>query len=398
MANQTSHQELKLNKFEISSTAKLLLGAALLIGLATFIFGFVKNPERMWPAYLTAFFYFASIASAGMFFVAFNYAANAGWSASIRRFAEGLTGFFPYMLGGAIVLIAGFKYLYAWGTPETLHALGGGKPAYLAPGFVITRLIIFGVGSLLFAKKIVGNSVKQDTNGDQELTRSNAAFSVGYIAFFAISFSLFSLDLLMSLLPTWYSTIFGVYCFAGALQATFAVIAIMIVILKNSKWISGYVTEEHQHDIGKYLKGFSVFWAYIAFSQFMLIWYANIPEETEFYIMRSLNGWMPISFAVLIFRFVVPFLVLLPRSSKRTDSILVGISVMVLVMHYLDVYWMVYPNFFEGIPQFGLWEVGMLLFFGAIFIGSLLQFMSKNNLVAVKDPRMHEALSHHVTY
>jgi hypothetical protein len=398
MANHSSHQELKLNKFQISSTLKIVLGAALLIGLLTFVLGFIKNPEHMWPAYLTAFFFFASIASSGMFFVAFNYAANAGWSASIRRFGEALTGFFPYMLGGAIVLVAGFKYLYVWGTPEGLHSLGGGKPTYLAPAFVIARLLIFGLGSLLFAKKIVGNSIKQDVSGDQQLTRSNAAFSVGYIAFFALSFSLFSLDLLMSLLPTWYSTIFGVYCFAGGLQAAFAVLAIMIVILKNSKWIGGYVTEEHQHDVGKYLKGFSVFWAYIAFSQFMLIWYANIPEETEYYIMRSLNGWMPISFAVLIFRFVVPFLVLLPRGSKRNDSILVGTSVIVLLMHYLDIYWMVYPNFFEGIPQFGLWEIGMLLFFGAIFLGSVFQFMSKNNLVAIKDPRMHEALNHHVTY
>jgi hypothetical protein len=398
MANHSSHQELKISKFEISSTMKIVLGAALLIGLATFVYGFLKDPDHMWPAYLTSFFFYASIASSGMFFVAFNYAANAGWSVSIRRFAEALTGFFPYMLGGAIVLIAGFKYLYAWGTPEGLHSLGGGKPTYLAPAFVIARLLIFGIGSWLFAKKIVGNSVKQDSSGDHQLTKSNAAFSVGYILFFALSFSLFSLDLLMSLLPTWYSTIFGVYCFAGGLQAAFAVIAIMIVILKNSKWISGYVNDEHQHDVGKYLKGFSVFWAYIAFSQFMLIWYANIPEETEYYIMRSLNGWMPISFAVLIFRFVVPFLVLLPRASKRSDSIMVGTSVMVLLMHYLDVYWMVYPNFFEGIPKFGLWEVGMLLFFGAIFIGSVLLFMAKNNLVAIKDPRMHEALNHHVTY
>jgi len=197
MANN-SHQELKLSKFEISWTIKIILAAAFLIGLATFIFGFVKNPERMWPAYLTSFFFFASIASSAMFFVAFNYAANAGWSVSIRRFSEALTGFFPYMLGAALVLIAGFKYLYAWGNPETLHALGGGKPIYLAPGFVIARLIIFGLGSILFAKKIVGNSVKQDTSGDHQLTKSNAAFSVGYILFFAISFSLFSLDLLMS--------------------------------------------------------------------------------------------------------------------------------------------------------------------------------------------------------
>ncbi|MCC2678143.1 MAG: putative molybdopterin oxidoreductase [Pseudobdellovibrio sp.] len=398
MGTHSSHQELKLNKFELSSTLKGILGAALLIGLATFIFGFVKNPDRMWPAYLTAFFYFASIASTGMFFVAFNHAANAGWSASIRRFAEAMSAFFPYMLGGGLLLFVGIKYLYAWGVPETYHTLTGGKQTYLAPGFVLARMIIFGLGSIFFAKKIVGNSLKQDTTGDHQLTKNNLSLSVGYIAFFAIFFSLFSIDLLMSLLPTWYSTIYGVYCFAAGLQATFAFLSIVIVVMKNSKWISGYVTEEHQHDVGKYLKGFSVFWAYIAFSQFMLIWYANIPEETEFYIMRSLNGWMPVSFALLIFRFIVPFLVLLPRGSKRTDSILVGISALVLVMHYVDIYWLVYPNFFDGIPQFGLWEVGMFLFFAAIFLGSMFQFMSKNNLVAIKDPRLHEALKHHVTY
>lgn len=398
MGTHSSHQELKLSKFEISSTLKMILGSALLIGLATFAFGLFKNPDRMWPAYLTAFFYFASIASTGMFFVAFNHAANAGWSASIRRFAEAMTGFFPYMLVGGLLLFAGVKYLYAWGVPETFHTLGGGKQIYLAPGFVFARLLIFGLGSWFFASKIVGNSLKQDVTGDHELTKRNLPLSVGYIAFFAIFFSLFSLDLLMSLLPTWYSTIYGVYCFAAGLQATFAFLSIVVVVMKNSKLVSGYVTEEHQHDIGKFLKGFSVFWAYIAFSQFMLIWYANIPEETEFYIMRSLNGWMPISFALLIFRFIVPFLVLLPRGSKRSDSILVGTSALVLLMHYVDIYWLVYPNFFEGIPQFGLWEVGMFLLFAAIFLGSLFQFLAKNNLVAIKDPRLHEALKHHVTY
>jgi hypothetical protein len=393
-----AHQELKVNKFELSPAIKGIVFGAIGIGLAAFLFGFFKNPERMWPAYLTAFFYFASIASAGMFFVAFNYAANAGWSSSIRRFAEAMTSFFPYMLVSALVMILGFKYLYAWGTPETLHALTGGKPIYLAPWFVVSRVVIFGLGSWYFAKKIVGNSVKQDSTGDHQLTKNNLPLSIGYIAFFAIFFSLFSFDLLMSLLPTWYSTIYGIYCFAGGLQAAFALLAIIVVLMKDSKWISGYVNVEHQHDVGKFLKGFSVFWAYIAFSQFMLIWYANIPEETEFYIMRSLNGWMPISFAVLIFRFAVPFLVLLPRSSKRTDSILVGISALVLFMHYVDVYWLVYPNFFDGVPMFGLWEIGLFLLFAGLFFLGLLTFMSKNSLVAVKDPRIHEALKHHVTY
>ena len=202
----------------------------------------------------------------------------------------------------------------------------------------------------------------------------------------------------MSLLPSWYSTIFGIYTFAGMFQSTMALMAIIIVWLKKSKWVSGYITVEHQHDIGKFLKAFTIFWAYIAFSQFMLIWYANIPEETEFYLMRSHSGWLAVSLALLIFRFWVPFLALLPRDAKRNDMNLVAVSVLVLVMQYVDLYWLVYPNFFDGAPQFGFMEISIFLGFSGLFLVALTGFMSKYNLVAVKDPRLHEALNHHVTY
>ena len=129
----------------------------------------------------------------------------------------------------------------------------------------------------------------------------------------------------------------------------------------------------------------------------MLIWYANIPEETEFYLMRSHSGWLMVSFGLLIFRFIVPFLVLLPREAKRNDANLVGISILVLVMQYVDIYWLVYPNFFEGSPKFGFLEIALFVGFAGVFLKLLTGFMSKNNLVAIKDPRMHEALNHHVT-
>lgn len=393
-----AHQELKVTKFKAPQALMSATYSFIVIGIITLAIGVFKNPERLWTSYLTAFFYFACLACGAMFFIAFNHAAKAGWSASIRRLAEAMTSYFPIMLVSGLVLILGFKYLYAWGTPEKLHELSHSKQIYLAPWFVITRLVIFGLGSIVFGKLIVGNSLKQDQSGDHALTHKNLSLSIGYIAFFAIFFTLFSIDLMMSLLPTWYSTIYGLYCFAGAIQSVMAVLAIMIVWMRNSPWISGFVTEEHQHDIGKFLKGFTVFWAYIAFSQFMLIWYANIPEETEFYIIRSLNGWMPVSFALLIFRFIVPFLVLLPRGNKRNNFILVGISVLVLVMQYIDLYWLVYPNFNDGVPKFGGWEIGMFLGFAGLFLMTMIQFMTKNSLVAVNDPRLHEAVKHHVTY
>lgn len=397
MATQHA-QELKITKFEAPQALKSAIYSFIVLGIITLAVGFYKNPERVWTSYLTAFFYFASLACGAMFFIAVNYAAKAGWSATIRRFAEAMTSYFSAMLVATLVLILGFKYLYTWAVPETYHQLAHAKQIYLAPWFVTVRILFFGLGSWFFAKLIVGNSLKQDQTGDHALTHKNLSISIAYIAFFAIFFSLFSIDLLMSLLPTWYSTIFGIYCFAGAIQATMAFLAIVIVWMRNSPWISGYVTEEHQHDIGKFLKGFTVFWAYIAFSQFMLIWYANIPEETEFYIIRSLNGWMPVSFALLIFRFIVPFLALLPRSSKRNNNILVGVSLLVLAMQYVDIYWLIYPNFYDGVPKFGFWEVGMFLGFAGLFFKTMSRFMAKNSLVAVKDPRIHEALKHHVTY
>jgi len=393
-----AHQVLKVTAFKAPQTLMSAIYTFIIIGIITFALGVFKNPERLWTSYLTAFFFFASLACGALFFIAVNYTAKAGWSASIRRLAEAMTSYFPVMLLSSLVLILGFKYLYAWGTPATMQHLAHSKQIYLAPWFVITRLVIFGLGSLYFAKLIVGNSLKQDQSGDHALTYKNITYSIGYIAFFAIFFTMFSIDMMMSLLPTWYSTIYGLYCFAAAIQATMAFLAIVIVWMRSSPWISGYITEEHQHDIGKFLKGFTVFWAYIAFSQFMLIWYANIPEETEFYIIRSLNGWMPVSFALLIFRFIVPFLALLPRASKRSNSILIPISILVLVMQYVDLYWLVYPNFNDGVPKFGFWEVGIFLGFAGLFLLTMTQFMTKNSLVAVNDPRMHEAVKHHVTY
>lgn len=398
MASTNQSSELKLLKFETPQVLKAAMFGFLFVGLVTFVLGLMKNPERMWTSYLTAFFFFASLTVGAMFFIAFSYAANAGWSASIRRLAEALTSYFPVMLIMTIILFLGFKKLYLWADPAQLAEMGSGRMIYLNPIFVTIRLIVFSVGCLVFRSLIVGNSIKQDQSGDHQLTFKNASYSIGFIAFFAIFFTMYSFDLMMSLLPTWYSTIFGIYCFAGAVQAAMALLAIVIVWMRNSKFTNGYITEEHQHDVGKYIKGFTVFWAYIAFSQFMLIWYANIPEETEFYIMRSLNGWMAVSFALLIFRFIVPFLVLLPRGAKRNNSILVSTSILVLVMQYVDIYWLVYPNFFDGEPQFGLWEIGIFLGFAGLFIMTMIQFMKKHNLVAIKEPRLHEALNHHVTY
>ncbi len=401
MAQSHGHdQDLYLGKFTLPGWLKITPYICLAIGLVTFGLGLVQNAPRAWAAFLTAFFFFACLGIGGLFFSAIHHVAKAGWSVTVRRLAEGMTSFLPVMAGGCVVLLLGASVLYPWADAEKVAAshLLQLKTAYLNTPFFAVRLLIFCGGLLLFKKLLVGGSLRQDLTGDENITHKAVGQGIAFVLFFAIFFSLFSVDLLMSLLPTWYSTIFGVYCFAGLFQSSMAFICIFIVCLRRSGLVRGYITQEHQHDVAKYMKAFTVFWAYIAFSQFMLIWYANIPEETEFYIMRSQHGWLAISLALLFFRFIFPFIALLPRGVKRNDGALVGVSVLVLVMQYIDIYWMVYPNFFGGHLVFGLWEIGLFIGFAGLFLLTLFRFFERHNLVPIKDPRLHEALAHHVTY
>lgn len=398
---ETSHQtQLHIQKFEPSQRLKTAAIAFIGIGVIGFLVGLMKNQDRLWTSYLVAFFFVSCLGLGGLFFTSIQHIAKAGWSTSIRRIAEGMTSFIPVMIVGSLLLLVGLKKLYPWANADVVAAnpIVAAKAAYLNVPFLIVRLLVFGVGMFLFAQKIVGNSLKQDRSGDQALTEQNVGWSIAWVLFFALSFSLFTVDLLMSLLPTWYSTIFGIYCFAGLFQSSLAFLILMLLYFRKQGVVQGYYTDDHIHDVAKFLKGFTVFWAYIAFSQYMLIWYANIPEETEFYLMRAQGGWMAISLSLLFFKFIVPFLALLPRGQKRDPQQLLWICGLILVMQYIDVYWLVYPNFFEGHVTFGFYEVAMLLLFLGIFLMTMIRFFQKNNMVAIKDPRLHEALHHHVTY
>lgn len=396
----SNHEALHVEKFQAPQGLKTLAFALMALGALTFGVGMKMNPDRVWTSYLAAFFFFSCLGLGGLFFTAIQHVAKAGWSVGVRRYAEAMTSFIPFILVFGLLLLLGAKHLYSWTNPEVLEASPAikAKTAYLNMGFMTIRLVVFAGAMMLFKWFIVGNSLNQDKSGDHSLTLKNVGLSIAFILVFAVGFSLFSVDFIMSLLPTWASTIFGVYCFAGLFQATFAALTIMIVVIKRAGLVKGYVTEEHQHDIAKFMKGFTVFWAYIAFSQFMLMWYANIPEETEYYLMRSANGWWMISFLLLALRFIVPFLTLLPRGNKRNDATVVGVAVLILIMQYVDIYWLIYPNFNGGHMAFGFWEIGMFAGFAGLFLYGIISFFTKFSMIPLKDPRLHEATSHHVAY
>jgi hypothetical protein len=200
----------------------------------------------------------------------------------------------------------------------------------------------------------------------------------------------------MSLDPHWFSTMFGVYTFAGLFQSTIAMMSIFAVWLKRRGFTTGFFNENHLHDLGKLLFAFTVFYAYIGFSQFMLIWYANVPEETFFYLERGHGSWMGVSLSLLVFKFIVPFLLLLPRAAKRDEGHMIRVASLILVMQFVDIYWLVSPVFNKAGANVPVWGIGIFIGFLGLFVWSVTRFFEKNNIVPIKDPRLHETLSHHI--
>ncbi len=370
------------------------------LGIISFVALLFMNKERAWHAYLTSYFYFTSLALGGLFFAAIQHISKAGWSVNIRRLSESMSAFLPVALVGGLVLLFGASTLYIWMDQSVVsqdHLLQH-KSGYLNfPFFIIRLLVFFGIW-MFFYKKIVGMSVKQDESGEVSLTHKLTAYSIAFILLFALSYSLFSIDLLMSLEPHWFSTIFGVYAFSGLFQSSLAFLILLVIFCMKKGLLKGFVDENHLHDLGKFLFAFTVFWAYIAYSQFMLIWYANLPEETVFFMHRIKGGWMYVSTALILFKFVVPFVALLPQRAKRNPTHLAAVSILILIMQYVDFYWLVYPNHDDHHVIFNLPELLIWLGFGGAFLLTTINFLGKNSIIPRKDPRQHESNHHHVVY
>ncbi len=370
------------------------------LGAVCFFVGLRLDPQRAWLAYLVGFFYVTSLSLGGLFFVALQYVVKAGWSVNLRRFAEAFASFVPWGLVLGVVLLLGVDEIYSWANeayvakdPVLQH-----KAAYLNKGFFAVRLVVFFGLWVLFARVLTFLDLRQERLKQSEWPRL-VRWGVAGVLVFALSYTLFSMDLLMSLEPHWFSTIFGVYCFAGLFQSTMAALVLGVFCAYRCGVLDrSLVSDEHLHDLGKFMFAFTVFWAYIAFSQYMLIWYANLPEETIFYVPRSQASWAWVSLGLLVFRFVVPFLVLLPRGSKRCPLTLGAMSVLVLVMQYVDLYWLAYPSVkaFQKGAVFGVYEVGVALGFVAVFLFAVVGFLKRHALTPQWDPLLQESSTHHV--
>lgn len=383
--------------FKFSATLKAIMGLFVIVGVATFTMAAMKNPERAWPNFLINFFFFLFLSLSGAFFTALQHVTNAYWSVTIRRLSEALMSYLPVALVLGLVLFSGRHYLYEWTHAEALthDAALGLKSAYLNNTFFAIRFFGIFLIWIFLGFKIRKNSLDQDQNGDHRYTLANIKLSTLFLVLFGVTSTLMSYDIIMSLEPHWFSTMFGVYCFAGLFYSGLAMLAWLIFLgRKQGVFTEQQVNDNHIHDIGKLMFGFTVFWAYIMFSQLMLIWYANIPEETVYFIRRFHGGWMKYFWALFAIHFLVPFFGLLPRAAKRCRSYLAKMAMLMLFAQWFDVYYLVMPVFAKEGPVFGWIEVGTFLGFLGLFVSSVGRFLEKNPAIPQKDPRILQCIHH----
>lgn len=341
-------------KFQLSADARwwtlpLGLGVA---ALAVALVGLGADTTRFWYAYLIGWVFCVSIAIGALFFVMIQHITKAQWSVTVRRVPELMIANFPVLaVLGLPILLFGMHDLFHWTHADLYDPNGGhydpildGKRGYLNTPFFVVRYILYFLLFSILGSKLYTLSVRQDTEKSADLTRKQRWWSGLGIPLSAVATAFFGYDYLMSLDPHWFSTMFGVYFFAGGWLASLCLMALLVMVFRRSGVASMEMTKEHIQDIGKFMFAFVVFWTYIAFSQYMLIWYGNLPEETQWFADRFTNGWGTVSWFLLIGHFVFPFFALLPRISKRVLPFLGFMAVWLLVMHWVDLMWLSIPT------------------------------------------------------
>ena len=378
----------------------LMLGsfAVGIAGLSLTLLGGLASPRPALLAYLIAFVYWLGLAVGTTTLVLANHAAGARWNVTVRRLGESIGATVPIFALLFIPLVLGARHIWFWVAPEMpvskeMLALLAHKRIYLnMTAFTLRAVVYFAIWCGI-AWRLRALSLEQDESGDPALTLALRRLSAPGLLFFVLTMTFASFDWLMSLQPTWYSTIFGLYIHAGAFVCSLALICLIVTGLRSSDEPWGrLITVDHQHNLAKLLLAFTAFWAYMAFSQYMLIWVGNLPEELQWIVSRSRGVWRPVGQLILFGQFLIPFFILLSRKVKRTTGRLAALSVWFLFIHYVDLYWVVMPA--SGLDQLGLHWTHFTAFFGigGVSVAAAVFLMRGVRPVPVKDPFLEDSL------
>jgi hypothetical protein len=368
-----------------------------IIGIAGCVVGFFVDRGHFFHSYLTAYAFWLTIGLGGLFFTMLHHLTNATWSIVLRRISENVMMTLPLLAILFIPIIAGIGELYHWSHHDVIanSPVLQAKSSYLNTGFFIIRAVLY-LGIWLFlARGLYKTSLAQDKeHTESQLPRLKKLSAPGMLLFaFTVTFAAF--DWLMSLNAHWYSTAFGVYIFSGSLLSALAFITLVTIFLRERGYLSNLITLEHYHDLGKLLFAFTVFWGYIAFAQYFLIWYANIPEETIWYRVRW-DNYRFLSLLIVFGHFVIPFVALISRGAKRNLTVMKIMAIWLLLMHWADLYWVVMPNH-PGHALQSVWiDIAAVLGIGGLALWFFARRMTSTPLIPVNDPRL-EASAHLVS-
>jgi hypothetical protein len=348
--------------------------------------------------------FFTGLAIIGVFFFAIQYIAQAGWSVPIIRVPSAFGTWLP--IAAVLMLVVFFlashdlfhwthEYLYDKTDPRYDKIIAG-KEGFLNVPFYLGRMVVFFAVWIILARVLRKQSLEEDINGGEGYWNKMVKLSAIFVVFFAVSSSISAWDWVMSIDPHWFSTMFGWYVFASWFVAGLAAITLVTSLLKDNGYL-GMVDSNHLHDLGKFIFAFSIFWTYIWFSQFLLIYYSNIPEETIYFVERlSSDQYRPLFFINLILNFFFPFLFLMTRDSKRHTVFLKIAAVAILIGHWLDFYLMITPGTLKENGTIGFMEIGLILIYGSAFVFVVLTSLAKTPLIAKNHPMLKESLHHHI--
>lgn len=394
-------------EFQITKKAKNIIFGLIAVGLLLTVVGIATGmgdhhfkTRLLTNGLINGFFYFA-LGLGALFFLALQYATETGWYASVKRVIEAVAGLIPYGMGifGIVLLTITFMdgaHIYTWMDSETVahDELIQGKSAYLNKTFFWIRTVIYFLTYLYFLRGFKKRSLEEDRIGGTELHFKNYRQGALFLVFFAVFSSTSSWDWLMSIDVHWFSTLYGWYTFAGMWCSTMVVLVITTLYLKKLGYLEK-VNDSHIHDLGKWTFGTSFLWSYLWFSQFMLIWYANIGEEVIYYQMR-IENYKIMYFAMFVINFAFPMLLLMSRDAKRHAGILTFVGLIILIGHWVDVYIMVSGGSMGAQAQIGFLEIGMALLLLGIFIYVVLNNLTKAPLTPVNHPFLDESIHHDI--
>jgi hypothetical protein len=389
---------MKLGPWEGGVRARNLAGAVGAAGLAlTLLGGILGDPRRALAGYLVAFVYWLGLALGALILLGAFHASSAKWPVVLRRFVESVPASLPVFVLLLVPVLVGMRHLFPWVDPGALHgelarSVAHKRPYLNVPGFVV-RAVVYFVVWIAVSHVLRAWSLRQDEAGGYELTRRQRALGAGALPFLALTMTFAAFDWMMSLDPRFYSTIFGVYWFAGSFLGAFCLVVIAAAATRDDPTQFGaHMNLEHFHSLGKFMLSFVAFWAYIAFSQFMLIWIANVPEEIPWYVVRIHGGWGWMGAFVAVFHFVVPFFLLLSRPLKRDPRRLARLAAWLLLVHWVDLYWVIMPAFSAGGPRPSPWDLTAFVGVGGISVAFTLWRMHGVAAVPLRDPYLPESL------